>query len=522
MKELPQADAFTSLEPESARHEDLKDGAVGRRALFTGLAAAFASSRARAQGPLPPQVEAERVRRDDLYYLVNRGSFGYTPELYAEAVNRGYAGWLDWQLNPSTISDTNVDVILSGYPTLTMTCAELFAGYGPNGNLGQNFDVSRALIFARLQRAVKSTRQLYERVVDFWGDHFNVPQNENGLRLFRTVYDREVIREHALGYFPDMLMASAKSAAMLLYLNGNENVAGAPNENYAREVMELHTLGVDGGYNENDIRELARCFTGWTFYPQSSSLFGEFRFNAINHDFGSKVVLDQVIPSGGGVSDAESMLNYLALHPTTAEYVSRELAVFLLDYDPPQALVDEAKAVFLSTGGHIKEVVRSILDEKWIPTVDPWNTPKLSRPMHYVCSVLRTPGLAMVSLNGVTASLSILGHTPFDWTAPDGYPDDVDAWGSAVLPRWDFAFRVFYGSMPGVLAPPGALFGALGNPTGDELVGRIGELLAGGNLAPSELRVVDEFIQSGVAGAGVDAMRNALALVACCPSYQYL
>jgi len=166
--------------------------------------------------------------------------------------------------------------------------------------------------------------------------------------------------------------------------------------------------------------------------------------------------------------------------------------------------------------------VRSILDEKWIPTVDPWNTPKLSRPMHFVCSVLRTPGLAMVSLNGVTASLSILGHTPFDWTAPDGYPDDVDAWGSAVLPRWDFAFRVFYGSMPGVLAPPGALFGALGNPTSDELVGRIGELLAGGNLAPSELRVVDEFIQSGVAGAGVDAMRNALALVACCPSYQYL
>ena len=511
---------------ETASSESVELGDVAaswtRRGLLTGMTGAAASSAAKAQGPVPFSGAANRFRRDDLYYLVNRGSFGYTPELYAEGETRGYAGWLDWQLNPDAIADADVDMILAGFPTLTMSCAELFAGYGPNGTIGQNFDVQRALTLARLERAVKSSRQLYERVVDFWADHFNVPHNENALRLFRTVYDREVIREHALGYFPDILMASAKSAAMLMYLNGNENVASAPNENYAREVMELHTLGVDGGYNENDIQELARCFTGWTFYPQNMSIFGEFRFDSANHDYGSKVVLGQTIPSGGDVSDGEFMLNYLALHPTTAEYVSRELAVFLLDYDPPQALVDEAKAVFLATGGHMKEVVRVIMDEKWIPMVDPWNTPKLSRPMHFVCSVLRTPGLTVSTMNGVTEALEVLGHYPFQWSSPDGFPDDLDTWGSTVLPRWEFAFLVFNGSMPGVLASPGALFNALGGPNPVDLVERIADHLAGGHIDPDELRFVDDFVQSGVSGSGVTLMRNALALVACCPSYQYL
>jgi len=496
--------------------------AWSRRGLLTGLAGALGSGAAAAQGPLPPQTAVTRKRRDDLYYLVNRGSFGYTPQLYAEAQTRGYDGWLDWQLNPMSIPDTDVDIILAGYPTLNMSCAELLAGYGPSGNLGEGYEVPRNLTEARIQRAVKSNRHLLERVVDFWADHLNVPHDFASLRLFRTVYDREVIREHALGYFPDILMASAKSAAMLTYLNGSENVAGAPNENYAREVMELHTLGVDGGYNENDIQELARCFTGWTMYRFDHPQFGEFLFDPADHDFEAKTVLGQQIPAGGGLSDGESMVNYLALHPTTAEYVSRELATFLLDYDPPQALVDEAKAVFLATGGYMRDVVRVVLDEKWIPAVDPGNTPKLRRPMHFVCSILRMPGITMTGLAGVKQSLETLGHYPFQWPAPDGYPDDLETWGNAVLPRWEFAFRVFFGSMPGVLAPTGQLFGALGGPDLSTLTSRIADLLAGGNLDQEELRFVDEFVQSGIAGSGESTMRNALALVASCPSYQYL
>ena len=137
----------------------------------------------------------------------------------------------------------------------------------------------------------------------------------------------------------------------------------------------------------------------------------------------------------------------------------------------------------------MKEVVRVIMDEKWIPLVDPWNTPKLSRPMHFVCSVLRTPGL--------------------------------NTWGSAVLPRWEFAFAVYFGSLPGVQAPAGALYGELGSPNSADLTARIADLLAGGNIDPNELRVVHDFVQSGVS-AGPAMLRNALALVACCPSYQYL
>jgi len=497
-------------------------GLLSRRALWAGAASSLAAGSSFAQGPLSPQLGVTRRRRDDLYYLVNRGSFGFTPELYAEAEQRGYDGWLDWQLNPESVPDVDVDLILAGYPTLTMSCAELFNGYGPNGTIGDLFEVTRALTNARIERAVKSKRQLFERVVDFWADHINVPHDDGVLRVFRTVYDREVIREHALGFFPDMLMASAKSAGMLSYLNGVENVVGAPNENYAREVMELHTLGVGGGYNENDILELARCFTGWSMSSYASPLFGEFRFRPMDHDFDSKSVMGQQIPAGGGVSDGEFMIDYLALHPTTAEYVSRELATFLLDYDPPQALVDEAKAVFLATGGHMKEVVRVVLDKKWIDVVDPWNTPKLRRPMHFACSVLRTPGLVISSFGGITTSLEVMGHYPFRWPAPDGYPDDLDTWGNAVLPRWDFAFRVFLGAMPGVLAPAGQLFGALGSPNAQELTASIAALLAGGNVDADELRTIDEFVQSGAATSDVDVMRNALALVASCPSYQYL
>ncbi len=499
--------------------------AWNRRSLLTGLTGLTGALGARAAAAQAPGGlgSARDDRRDAIFYLVNHASFGYTPQIYAEAEQLGYDAWLDRQLNPALIPDPEIDQLLASYPTLTMSHAELWEGYGPGGNIGDEQDVASVLIGVRIMRAVLSRRHLLERVVDFWADHVNVPHNDNLLKLARTVYDRRVIREHALGMFPDLLMASAKSASMLHYLNGRENVAGAPNENYAREVMELHTLGVDGGYNENDIVELARCFTGWDLYPPDHPLAGEFRFVPQHHDFGAKTVLGQNIPAGGGVSDGEFMLNYLALHPTTARYVSRELATYLLDYEPPQALVDAAAATFLSTGGDMREVVRTILDEQWIDEVDPWGAePKLRRPMHFVCNVLRTPGLTLTDPQGVANHLERLGHFPFLWPAPDGYPDDAETWGSAVLPRWDFAFHAFGDALPGVSAPAAALYNALGQPTTENLVERAAELLAAGNLVAGELAEVEVFLRSGAAGKGELAMRAVLALVAALPSYQYL
>jgi len=499
-----------------------KGGGNARRALFTAMAGIFASSQAKGQVQVGPQTPVDRVRRDNLYYLVNRASFGFTPALYSEAVQRGYEGWLDWQLNPENISDTEAEQALSAFPSVSLSAAQLYAAYGPGGAAGDPQDVVRDLRGARVVRAVRSERQLFERVVEFWGDHLNVPPADGPLQFFRTVYDSEVIRQHALGYFPDLLMASAKSAAMLIYLNGNENVAGAPNENYAREVMELHTLGVDGGYNENDIYELARCFTGWTLYPPTSSQIGDFYFNPSLHDNGSKVVMGQPIPTGGGLGDGEDMLLFLASHPSTAAYVTKKLATHLLDYDPPQALLDEAASVFLATGGHIKEVVRVILSGRWIDVVDPWNTPKISRPLHFVSSLLRTPGVELTSPIGVLNSLFVMGHLPFGWEAPDGYPDSADAWGTSVLPRWDFAYRVFGGLVPGVSASAGALYAALGSPGLSNLTERASWLLANRNLKPSEVQLVEDFVQSGVASGGEELLRSTLALIASCPSYQYL
>ncbi|MAF66330.1 MAG: hypothetical protein CMJ84_11825 [Planctomycetes bacterium] len=492
-----------------------------RRGLLAGLAGAFGARAAAAQTPGGLR-SARDDRRDELFYLVNHASFGYTPELYAQAEQLGYDAWLNRQLYPGLIPDVDMNQLLAGLPTLTMSHAELWEGYGPDGNLGQEQDVSATLVGARIMRAVQSNRQLFERIVDFWADHINVAHNDDLLRLARTVYDRRVIREHALGMFPDLLMASAKSASMLHYLNGNQNVAGAPNENYAREVMELHTLGVDGGYNENDIVELARCFTGWTSYPPDHPLAGEFRFDAAHHDFGAKTVMGQDIPAGGGVSDGEFMLEFLALHPSTAQYVSRELATFLLDYEPPQALVDAAAATFLSTGGNMREVVRTVLDKQWIDAVEPWEDPKLRRPMHLVCSILRTPGLVLTDPHGAAGQLDRLGQFPFRWPAPDGYPDDPNTWGAAVLPRWEFAFRVFGGVLDGVSASSGALFNALGQPTIENIVERAAELLAANNIDAGELIWVEDFLQSGAAGKDENAMRAVLGLVASLPSYQYL
>ena len=512
-----------SDEPLSQAREDREraEASWNRRGLFTGLVGALSARAAAAQAP-PGVGTARGNRRDEFYYIVNHATFGYTPQEYAMALQLGYDAWLDRQLSPAQIPDLELDQILAGFPTLNMSYAELLEGYGPNGNQGQTQDVSRALTYARIHRAIKSNRQLLERMVDFWADHVNVPHSDNPLRLLRTVYDRVVLREHALGFFPDLLMASAKSAGMLHYLNGMDNVAAAPNENYAREVMELHTLGVDGGYNENDIQELARCFTGWSTYPTDHPLFGEFLFRPQEHDFGSKTVMGQNIPAGGGVSDGEFMLNFLALHPNTAQYVSRELASFLLDYEPPQAMVDAAAATFLATGGHMREGVRVILDRQWIDAVDPWGSPKLRRPMHFVCNVLRTPGLAVVGVQGVAQALELLGHYPFRWPAPDGYPDDLETWGTGVLPRWELAFRAFGGSLPGVNAPAGALFNALGQPTPANLVERAAEMMAGRNLVAEELAEVEAFVQSGILGKGEALMRNVLALLATCPSYQYL
>src|SRR5262245_37744044 len=199
-------------------------------------------------------------RGDPLLFLVNRITQGFSQPLYDRVKTRGYHYFLEEQLNPDAIDDSALDAVLAQYPSLAMSYGDLYANYTSQG---LDYVVYYELKFANLLRSIYSNRQLFERMVEFWTDHFNIDHNKDGEPTFKTVDDREVIRRHALGKFPDLLVASANSGAMMVYLDNFLNTKYGANENYAREIMELHSLGVNGGYTETDVKQLARCLTGW-------------------------------------------------------------------------------------------------------------------------------------------------------------------------------------------------------------------------------------------------------------------
>ena len=235
--------------------------------------------------------------------------------------------------------------------------------------------VAYDLLDSKMLRAVESTRQLAEELDDFWFNHFNVFYDKGADRFLIPQYEREAIRPHVLGQFRDLLEATAKSPAMLFFLdnfesvrpdldanNKNRKVKRGLNENYGRELMELHTLGVNGGYTQKDVTEVARCFTGWTIREPRKG--GGFFYNDKLHDKGEKIVLGHVIAAGGGIEDGEQVLDILAQHPSTAHFISKELAQRFVADNPPESLVNKMAQTFLSTNGSIREVMKTMLNSK--------------------------------------------------------------------------------------------------------------------------------------------------------------
>ena len=266
--------------------------------------------------------------------------------------------------------------------------------------IGPQQVVYRDLAEAKMLRAIYSNRQLEEQLDDFWYNHFNVFVDKGADRYLVTEYERDAIRPHVLGKFRDLLEATAKSPAMLFYLDNWQSVGpNAPqprgqgnkakrglNENYGRELMELHTLGVDGGYTQKDVTEVARCFTGWTInQPQRG---GKFVFNPRLHDNGEKVVLGVTIPAGGGESDGEKVLDILAHHPATAHFISKKLAMRFVADDPPAALVDRMADTFLKTDGDIRQVMLTMIDSKEFWSVGAYRS-KVKSPLEMVASAVR-------------------------------------------------------------------------------------------------------------------------------------
>jgi uncharacterized protein (DUF1800 family) len=359
--------------------------------------------------------------------LVNRITMGVTAEELTRAKRMGYAGYLEYQLNPERIDDGAVEAfVATKYPLLAQTPAELY-------QVAQ--DVVRAqLADAALYRAAFSKRQLFERMVELWTDHFNIYVPKVG--YLKIADDRDVIRKHALGKFPALLSASAHSPAMLAYLDNTLSRRTSPNQNYAREIMELHSMGVDGGYTQQDVAELARCFSGWSLAGR-----GEFAFIPGNHDYGAKTVLGRTIPAmastagAAGIQDGETMLTVLATHPSTARFISRKIAQWLLRYDPSPALVTRVADVYTSTGGDIKAMIRAILTPEELMDAPA----KYKRPFHLAASALRVTAPTVNNVTGLTRQLTTMGHPVFNWDPADGFPDSLEFWAGNLLPRWNFA-----------------------------------------------------------------------------------
>ncbi len=306
---------------------------------------------------------------------------------------------------------------------------------------------------AKLLRAVYSERQLGEMVVDFWENHFSIYGNKDATRWMMTAFDRDVVRPYAMGRFRDLLGATAKSPAMLYYLdNWQSSVlkeyaatkdrparkSGGINENYARELLELHTMGVDGGYTQKDVQEVARCFTGWSIRkPQEEGLFV---YNPGNHDNGEKTVLGVKIPAGGGFADGERVLDILAKNPKTAKYISTKLARRFLGDNPPAVVIDRAAKTFLTTDGSIKETIRSIITSPQFFSPDLYQS-KVKSPFEYVASALRITNAETDGQRPVLDWITRMGQPVYGRLTPDGYPDKNSEWLSSndLLARLNFA-----------------------------------------------------------------------------------
>jgi len=337
--------------------------------------------------------------------------------------------------------------------------------------------VTTELIENKLFRALYSHDQLEEVLVDFWLNHFNVFTGKGAVRMLLTSYERDAIRPHVLGRFRDMLLATARHPAMLFYLDNwqsqapPENGSPAPgrggfrrpglNENYGRELMELHTLGVDGGYTQADVINVARSFTGWTIVEPNR--VGEFQFNQAMHDQKEKVVLGQTIPAGGGENDGLMVIDILARHPSTARFISRKLAQRFVADNPPKSLVDRMAETFRKSDGDLRAVMETMLRSREFLSEGAWRA-KLKSPLELVVSSLRALNADVTDSTALAQRIAELGQPLYGKQEPTGYPNTGETWASSVglLGRMNFATALTSGQISGVKVDNAVL--AAGSP----------------------------------------------------------
>ncbi|HEX9997032.1 MAG TPA: DUF1800 domain-containing protein [Abditibacterium sp.] len=452
-----------------------------------------------------------------LSHWLNRLAFGPRPGDLQTLSQIGEKAWLERQLNPQTIQDSALETQLKSLGWLHESPAKLALAYetdtsnflkklrkAENGEMMASFLNERQkatqsrieagdlpekssvqaigeLITDKLARATSSEKQLQEVLVDFWSNHFNVDVKKGPVRGLKILDDRETIRPHVFGNFRDMLGASAHSPAMMWYLDnarstremnaGKGMKRGGINENYARELMELHTLGVEGGYSQTDVTEVARCFTGWSVNQQT----GEFIFRARAHDEGEKTVLGQKIAANGGQKDGERVLDILANHPATAQFIARKLCVRFVSDAPPEKLVKRVAAAFSASQGDLKTAYRAIFSSPEFASEGAYRS-KIKSPFEFSVSAVRILGgsmqiggsergnLRLIAIGGASLNnangnnpalrrllkrplateIAAMGQPLFSCQPPTGYAEDSRKWvsSSALVARLNFALSL--------------------------------------------------------------------------------
>jgi uncharacterized protein (DUF1800 family) len=418
-----------------------------REVLAAGVAAAGASvagcadvGRLWSGSAIPERFAAPTSETiDPDHHLLSRVTFGPRPGDRERVARIGRTAFIDEQLE---IEEPGLAFRLLGDADVLSMDPSSLLELSPE-------HVERQIVSHALAAAVLSERQLHEVVVEAMGDHFHVAIAKGDCRHFLPADRRDVIRRHALGSFRDMLAASVLSPAMLVYLDGKDNVAasaptGKVNENHARELLELHTLGVNGGYRQADVREVARCLTG--FVVGTKWRPGEVEFVAERHDDGEKQVLGHTIPAGGGLTDVERVLDILVEHPSTARHVARRLCATFVADDPSEASIASAAATFTATRGDLRATTRSILLSDELAASA---GAKVKRPFRFVASALRALGVLRGPSEATVDRLARMGHRPFAWPTPDGYPQSGLAFLPSLLARFQLAQLLSEGKLAG-------------------------------------------------------------------------
>jgi len=423
-------------------------------------------------------------------HAANRLTYGPTAAELAAIRKMGVEKWIDQQLHPEKIAESpELADRLRKYDSLTMSTAEMIDKYPPPQLLrNKKADdstpkprvmagapirtVYRDLTEAKLLRAVHSNRQLEELLTDFWFNHFNVFFDKGFDRVLVTSYERDAIRPHVLGNFKDLLLATARHPAMLFYLDNwtsvsTENLdqmrrrfqrkampkagkrAAGLNENYARELLELHTMGVDNGYTQQDVTEVARCFTGWSIADLRTG--AKFKFNAMLHDRKEKRVLGHIVPAGRGEEDGEQVIGILVAHPATAKFISTKLAQRFVSDNPPEALIARMAAAFTKSKGDLRETTRAMLTapEFWAPEA---YQAKMKMPFEMIASALRATNAQVEATVVIQQQLKTLGQPLYRKVEPTGYDSAAEDWtnSAALLGRMNFGMELTQNKVRGV------------------------------------------------------------------------